>query len=131
MKCIVVTPEKTEVDREASFVVVPLYDGEYGIGHGHTPVVGRIGAGELRITTPEGENIPLYIEGGFMEVAHETVSILTSRALTKEKVTLQGAKEVFQAARAKPQSTPELTAIKEKAVAAARRQMAVAEKWGK
>ena len=48
MKCVAVTPEKTVFDLEVDFVVVPLYDGEYGVGVDHSPVVGRIGAGELR-----------------------------------------------------------------------------------
>ena len=119
------------MDQETSFVVVPLYDGEYGVGPGHTPAVGRIGAGELRITTPEEKIDTLFIEGGFMEILGDTVSILTNRAVTRDKMSLADAQNALTAASAKPQTTPELAAIKAKAVDAARYQIHVAQKWGK
>ena len=131
MKCIVVTPEKTEIDREASFVVVPLYDGEYGIGRGHAPVVARIGAGELRITSAEEGNAAFFIEGGFLEVSGETVSILTDRILLPEQVTLEEAKSRLQKAKELPQSNSDLAAIKEKAMTGARGMLFAAQKWGK
>ena len=131
MKCIVVTPERTEIDREASFVVVPLYDGEYGIGKGHTPVVARIGAGELRITSAEEGNAAFFIEGGFLEVSGETVSILTDRDLLPEQVTLEEAESRLQEAKGLPQSNPDLAAMKEKAMTGARGMLFAAQKWSK
>lgn len=131
MKCIVVTPEKTEIDQEASFVVAPLYDGEYGIGAGHTPVVARIGAGELRITSPDGTKTAWFIEGGFLEVGDGIVSILTNQVLTREDVSREKAQSQLDAAKALPQTNADTTALKEKAISAARGLMAVAEKWGR
>ncbi len=131
MKCIVVTPEKTEIDRDASFVVAPIFDGEYGIGKGHTPVVARVGAGELRITSPEGEKTSYFIEGGFLEVSGETVSILTDRVLPPEKVTVADAESRLQRAKELPQTNSDLAAMKEKALAGARGMLAAARKWSK
>ena len=131
MKCIVVTPEKTEIDQDASFVVAPLYDGEYGIGQGHTPVVARIGAGELRITAPDGAKSVFFIEGGFLESSGEVVSILTNRVLTPDEVTLERAEADLASAQALEQTTAELFAQKEKAVRTARGMAAAARKWGK
>ena len=54
MQCIVVTPEITLRDADADFVAVPLYDGEMGIGQNHSPMLGRTGNGEMRITN-EGQ----------------------------------------------------------------------------
>lgn len=54
LKCIVVTPEKTALDQLANFVVVPLFDGEFGVGPGHSPMIGRLGYGELRIRAANG-----------------------------------------------------------------------------
>ena len=31
IKCVVVTPEKVVLEKDAEFVALPLYDGEYGI----------------------------------------------------------------------------------------------------
>ena len=44
-----------------------LFDGEIGIAPGHTPMVGRLGCGELRIRR-EGHTDHYYVEGGFVEV---------------------------------------------------------------
>ena len=49
IQCVVVTPEKTEVDVRATSVTVPLFDGEMGILKGHSPLVGRLGYGVLRM----------------------------------------------------------------------------------
>ena len=49
VRCVVVTPEATVLDTQARFVAVPLYDGERGVGRGHAPFIGRLGAGEVRI----------------------------------------------------------------------------------
>lgn len=79
LKCISVTPERTVFDRDARFIALPLYDGEYGVGVGHTPVVGRLGAGELRLTSDDGSVERWYVEGGFMEAKDDVVSILTGK----------------------------------------------------
>ena len=39
MRCQVITPEKTLMDAEVTFVAVPLIDGEMGILPGRAPVV--------------------------------------------------------------------------------------------
>ena len=84
MRCVVVTPEMTVLDQEATFVSLPLYDGELGIASGHTPLIGRIGGGELRISTEtdgKSDIVRYYVEGGFVEVLDDTVTLLTGRAV--------------------------------------------------
>ena len=127
MKCSVVTPEKTVIKQETSFVVVPLYDGEYAIAEGHTPVIGRIGAGELRITTTEGI-LHWYIEGGFLDVNNGDISILTGRAFPADHLTAETAADALKAALARDTSTEELRTVQEFAVKAARTQIRLAEK---
>ena len=31
LRCVVVTPERTELDREAEYVSLPMFDGELGV----------------------------------------------------------------------------------------------------
>src|SRR5262245_37484738 len=65
LNCIVVTPEKTAVEAATDFVVVPLSDGELGIAPGHSPLIGRLGYGELRLG--HGEKAErYYVDGGFV-----------------------------------------------------------------
>ena len=45
---VVVTPERTLFDELVEFVALPLFDGELGILPGRSPMIGRLGFGELR-----------------------------------------------------------------------------------
>ena len=80
MQCILVTPERTVRDEEADFVALTLFDGEIGIGPGHTPMIGRLGYGEMRIVRDK-QTVRYYVEGGFVEVAEDVVSVLAGRAV--------------------------------------------------
>ena len=65
LHCIVVTPEATVLDESVDFVALPLYDGEAGILPGHSPLIGRLGYGELRVNS-DGHNRRFYLDGGLL-----------------------------------------------------------------
>ena len=127
MKCIVVTPEATVLDVEATFVALPLYDGEIGISENHTPIVGRLGFGELRISQDK-EVTAYYIEGGFVEVLNNTVSLLTNRVVPSNKLDLQEAQTELETALKKTTKTEDQLDLKEQTIAAARAQVHLAQK---
>lgn len=80
MQIIVVTPEKSVLDQQTEAVTLPMFDGERGVLPGHTPFVGQLGPGELRIGT--GTTMQRYfIEGGFVQVSKNIINILTPKAL--------------------------------------------------
>jgi F-type H+-transporting ATPase subunit epsilon len=86
VRCVVVTPEKAFLDEVAEMVVVPMYDGELGVLPGRAPLIGRLGAGELRLKT--GTAVKRYfVEAGFVQVRLNTVTVLTARAVEAEQVT--------------------------------------------
>jgi F-type H+-transporting ATPase subunit epsilon len=78
LQCVIVTPERAILDEKADFVVLPLIDGELGVLPGHTPLVGRVGKGELRLKTGN-DTKKLSIEGGFAQVRANVITVLTSR----------------------------------------------------
>jgi F-type H+-transporting ATPase subunit epsilon len=119
MHCIVVTPEQTLLDAPAEFVAVALFDGEIGIAPGHAPLIGRLGSGEMRITR-DGRVERFYIEGGFVEVLDDVVSVLTSRAIPAAELDELVALEQLETARSRPATTPELMAARDEAVARSR-----------
>jgi len=127
LQCIVVTPETTVCDRQADFVVLTLYDGEYGVAPGHTPLMGRLGYGEMRISGEAG-SARYYIEGGFAEVADDVVTVLTNRAIPAEELDEAVVREQLDTARAQPGNTPELLGMREIAVAQRRAQLRVARR---
>ena len=127
LQVIVVTPETTVRDQRAEFVALPLYDGEIGIAPGHSPMIGRLGYGEMRIR--EGnQTTRYYIDGGFVEVADNVVSVLTNRAVLAEKLDPAAAEELLAAAQRRPSNTPELMAIRDRTVTQARAQLRVARR---
>jgi F-type H+-transporting ATPase subunit epsilon len=129
LHCLLVTPERTIRDETADFVALTLFDGEIGIAPGHTPLIGRLGYGELRITAG-GQTARYYVEGGFVEVADDEVSILTPRAVPPQEIDQSVAEEQLRAARAKPATSPELTALRDRLLAQARGQLRVARRSG-
>jgi len=127
MRCIVVTPEETLRDTPAEFVALPLFDGEIGIAPGHSPMIGRLGSGEMRITQDQ-EVRRYYVEGGFVEVLGGTVSVLTGRAAPAESLNEAAAIEALEAARRQPATTPEQQDQRDRAVARCRAQIRVARR---
>jgi F-type H+-transporting ATPase subunit epsilon len=127
LQTIVVTPETTVREATASFVALPLYDGEIGIAPGHSPMIGRLGYGEMRLVTA-GKTERYYVDGGFVQVADNVVSVLTNRAVPAENLSPQAAEELLRVARERPANSPELMAIRDRMVAQARAQKRVAEK---
>ena len=116
LQCIVVTPEQTVRSTSADFVALTLFDGEIGIAPGHTPLIGRLGAGEMRITQ-EGKTARYYVEGGFVEVVDNVVSVLTRRAVAAETLDRVAVAESIEAARARKAATPDEAAAREAALA--------------
>jgi len=113
MKCIVVTPEKTILSQSATFVVLPLFDGECGILPNHSPLIARLGAGELRITGIDGQLTQYYVEGGFVEVLGDTVALLTMYALPAEDLDLAKAEAELAEELANPVDSLKLAGIRQ------------------
>ncbi len=119
LKCVVVTPERTELDLAAESVTVPLFDGEMGILPGHSSLVGRLGCGLLRIKS-SGQQQNYFVEGGFVQVADNVVSVLTDKVTSAAEINSASAAEAMRAALELPTDQPELKALREKAINRAR-----------
>ena len=127
LQCIVVTPETTVVETTADFVALTLYDGECGISPRHSPMIGRLGFGELRIN--RGKEVQrYYVDGGFVQVADNVVSVLTNRAVPAEGVDAAAAAELLRAALSRRAAGSEEMAIRDRLQAQARGQLRVAQR---
>jgi F-type H+-transporting ATPase subunit epsilon len=127
LQCIVVTPETTALDTQADFVALPLFDGEAGVAPGRAPLIGRLGYGELRVRTG-GSTMRLYVDGGFVQVADNVVSVLTNRAVAAEKLDTAAATAQLEAAISRSSSGHEELAIRERQISQARGQLRVASR---
>lgn len=75
----VISPERTVYEGDADMVVVPAWDGKIGILRGHAPLLTLLGKGTLRVTNGGSEQ-RFEVEGGFMQVAEDVVTVLSERA---------------------------------------------------
>jgi F-type H+-transporting ATPase subunit epsilon len=105
IKCVVVTPEKAVLDTNVDFVAVPMFDGELGVLPGRQALIGRMGYGELR-TVQGSTTRRYYIDGGFVQVRKDVVTLLTAKAIPAEQLKAGAAEAALQEA-LKPATTPE------------------------
>ncbi len=79
LRLSVVTPDRSLLEEDAASVTVPAWDGEVGILPGHARFLAKLGIGELRMDLGERKE-SLFIEGGFVQVADDRVTVLTDSA---------------------------------------------------
>lgn len=91
-RCTLVTPTTSLVDEEVTYASVPAWDGLFGVLPGRAPILARLGTGELRLAFPdsakagggEGGERSFLVDGGFVQMAGETLTILAERAFAAE-----------------------------------------------
>ncbi|MEX2582956.1 MAG: ATP synthase F1 subunit epsilon [Gemmatimonadota bacterium] len=78
---VVISPEQTIFDGDADAVVAPAWDGEVGILRGHAPMMAVLGSGQVRVT--RGSSVERFqVEGGFLQVIDNVVTVLSEKAGT-------------------------------------------------
>jgi F-type H+-transporting ATPase subunit epsilon len=114
VQVIVVTPERAVIDEFADMVVLPMFDGELGVLPGRAPIIGRLGAGELRLKS-NGAVKRYFVEAGFVQVRSNVVTVLTSKAEEATKITSEMATAAASEAEALPTTSAVERANKAKA----------------
>ena len=122
MQVVVVTPEKTTLDEKADSVTLPLYDGSIGILDNHAPMIGRMGFGQLEVKAGSSSQ-RYYVDGGFVQVADNVVSVLTGRAMPISEIDVNAAREALAAAEQMECRTAENSELKQRAISQAKAQI--------
>jgi F-type H+-transporting ATPase subunit epsilon len=130
IQCVVVTPERTLFDDFVEFVVLPLFDGELGVLPGRSPLIGRLGYGELR-TRASGTTRRYFVDGGFAQVRDNVVTVLTNRAIPANMVDVQAAERELEKALAMKGSTELDMTERTRAIDLARGQIRIARSKGR
>ena len=81
-----VSPERVLYEGEADMVVCRTSDGEIAFLPGHVPFVGSLGIAKVRILLPEKGEVAAAVHGGFVEVSHDTVTILSDVAELPDQI---------------------------------------------
>ena len=83
INCNILTPEKQIYEGQVGFAVVQAHDGEMGFLYGHSPLISKLGIGEVRLNNPKSVDY-LVIEGGVVEIKDNKLIVLAERAFKKE-----------------------------------------------
>ena len=98
MKIDVVSAEESIYSGEAEFVVLPGMMGELGIYPRHTPLFTQIKPGSVRIKPVNGPEELVFVQGGFLEVQPNVVTVLADTAIRAKDLDEKSALEAKRAA---------------------------------
>ena len=77
----IVSAEEEIFSGSAEMVFASGVMGELGILPRHAPLLTQLRPGEVRIRTPEGEELFYYISGGMLEIQPHVVTVLADTAV--------------------------------------------------
>jgi F-type H+-transporting ATPase subunit epsilon len=100
----IVTPDGPVYDSEVTMVVAKTTSGEIGVLAGHIPMVAPLAISAVKLKKQDGSQEVVAINGGFIEVRPEKISILAPAAevatnidITRAKAALTRAEQRLQA----------------------------------
>jgi F-type H+-transporting ATPase subunit epsilon len=70
----------------AAMVFLPASEGDIGVAPRHAPLLTLLKAGEVRVKTPEGEELSFFVGGGVLEIQPQRVTVLADTAARAKDV---------------------------------------------
>ncbi|MFJ7977749.1 F0F1 ATP synthase subunit epsilon [Peribacillus sp. JNUCC 23] len=116
IKVSVVTPDGPVYDAEVEMVSAKAKSGELGIMAGHVPMVAPLDIAAVRLKK-EGRTDYIAINGGFLEVRPDVVTILAQSAERAETIDLVRAQSAKERAEKRLQGNPDSIDIKRAEIA--------------
>jgi F-type H+-transporting ATPase subunit epsilon len=110
----VVSPERVLYEGRAEMVVCRTADGEIAFLPGHVPLLGSLGIAKVRALLPDHAEQVIAVHGGFVEVSHDRVIVLSDVAELPEQIDVARA----EASRARAQAALASNETDEEALAA-------------
>ncbi|MGB2985163.1 MAG: F0F1 ATP synthase subunit epsilon [Phycisphaerae bacterium] len=150
-QCSVITPERKVLECDATFVSFPAHDGEMGVLTRRAPLVCKLGIGLLRVETldpnrdregaasaregpyrgregaAKAKQRVLFIDGGFAQVLHNRLTILTEQTREATDLDAGAAKQALVEARAIKITDDASYTVRSNAMKRARIQLKLAE----
>ncbi len=84
-----VMPERELLATEADMVVVPGSEGDFGVLHGHAPLISTVRPGVLEVFQGSKAEQRFLVAGGIAEVTPERCTVLADEAVPFESVTAE------------------------------------------
>jgi F-type H+-transporting ATPase subunit epsilon len=99
-----VAADRTVWSGPATMVVAKTADGDIGIMRNHMPVLSLLVDGVVEITPADGEKLFAAVDGGFLSVANNRVSVLSQHAVLSGQIDVEAARAELEAAESDPDS---------------------------
>jgi len=93
-----VAADRTVWSGQATMVIARTVEGDVGILKDHTPILSLLAEAVVEITAGD-ETVIAAVDGGFISVAQNRVSILSERALLAEEIDRQAVEAELEEAR--------------------------------
>jgi F-type H+-transporting ATPase subunit epsilon len=114
LRVSVITPARTVLEQSAESVIVPAFDGEWGILPGHAPFMALLGCGRLTVADEEGGRKRIAIRGGFLQVSANAVTILTAEAASVDEIDAAKVNDELRELKSKPPKGADREAYEQK-----------------
>lgn len=125
-QCVVLTPEQKLVERSATYVSLPAWDGLLGVAAGRAPLLVRLGDGPLRLDG-EGESARYFVAGGFAHMLGNKLVILAEEAVAAQEIDAEQAKALLAEGLREVAVGDEAVAARERKLNRARQMLALVE----
>ena len=94
-----VAADRTVWSGEAEMVIARTTEGDVGILHGHAPLLSLLTNAVVEIASVDHGVVIAAVDGGFLSVADNRVSVLSQEALLPEEIDVNEAKVELEEAR--------------------------------
>lgn len=94
----IVSAEGEIYSGDAAMVFAPAEMGEIGVAPRHAPLLTGLKPGEVRVQTPDGEEVFFYVSGGTIEIQPHLITVLADTALRARDIDEAAALEAKQRA---------------------------------
>jgi F-type H+-transporting ATPase subunit epsilon len=94
-----VAPDRTVWSGDAEMVIARTTEGDLGILRGHAPVLSLLTDAVVEISTTEHGVVVVAVDGGFISVADDRVSVLSDNALLPNEIDVDQARTELEEAR--------------------------------
>lgn len=106
-----VSPERVLISEPAEQVVLPGAEGQFTVLVGHAPVVSTLLPGVIHVTLTSSKK-GIYIDGGFVEVNPEAVTVLAEHAFITDEADPRMLESALNKAEAALQETKDDEALR-------------------
>ena len=107
IKVELVAADRVVWSGEATTVIARTTEGDVGVLANHAPMLAVLVQGAVEVHTVEGELWSAVVDGGFLSVANNRVSILSEHAQMSHEIDLEKARRDLERAKQTGADTPE------------------------